>query len=179
MAVTHDSYEAAVLGYAIAMLAGSATFRTLVGAATDAAAKAFIIEVDGGEELEAGVGKAIACDGSTLTFANSDGKITKAYAQVASLVFPAEQVAVGWERREGEVAIAIVMPATSGDKPHERTVRALNVLGAIRSELRSQLGAAGKLAAGSVDCALRPIPESTGALRGCQQGILTIRWRNH
>lgn len=172
MSVAYTSYEAAVVGYAIAMLVGSATFRQLVGADTPTQAKAFVIEFDGGDPREVGAAKAIASDGSTM-------EIRPPYAQVASTEFDADDTqAYGWVKRSGEVQIAITMPAVAGDTPAERIRRALNIIGGIRADIEGQFGQAGTLALGSVASRLMPLPDETGALRGTTAGQLTIHWRN-
>ena len=173
MTVPYSSYEAAVIDYAIAMLCGAATFRTLVGAADAAAARGRVIEFDGGDPAEAGSDKAIAADGSSFT-------IAPPYAQVAAMQFPTDdEVAIGWTKRTGDVLIAVVLPPTAGHKPPERPRNALNLLGAIRDEIEAQFGQAGKLANGHVELELKPIPDGAGASRGTMSGLLTIHWRNH
>lgn len=172
MTVTYDSYEAAVVGYAIEMLAGSATFRTLVGAATPTLAKARIIEFDGGDPYVVGQANAKAADGSTFT-------IAPPWAQVASTEFISDDTtALGWIRRSGQVEIAVTMPTVAGDTPAERVRRSLNILGGIRADIEAQFGTAGKLALGYVTTTALPLPDDTGALRGTTAGKLTISWRN-
>lgn len=172
MSVTYDSYEAAVVGYAIAMLCGSATFRTLVGAANPTAAQARVIEFDGGNPYEVGQAQARAADGSTFT-------VAPPYAQVAATDFSSDDTtALGWVRRNGTVEIAITFPPVANDTPAERVRRTLNLLGLIRAEIEAQFGTAGKLALGFVGTQLMPLPDDTGALRGTTAGKLTITWRN-
>lgn len=172
MTVAYTSYEAAVVGYAIAMLCGSATFRTLVGAADATAALGRVIEFDGGDPAEAGDGKAIAANGVAFT-------IAPPYAQVASMSFPTDdEQATGWTKRDGAVSIAIVLAPTAGHKAPERPRNALNILGAIRDEIDAQFGTTGKLARGHADLELKPLPDGAGASRGTMSGLLTIHWRN-
>lgn len=172
MTVTYDSYEAAVVGYAIDMLCGAATFRTLVGAANPTAAKARVIEFDGGDPYIVGQAQAKAADGSTFT-------VAPPYAQVASTDFSSDDTtAMGWVRRNGAVEIALTFAPVAGDTPAERVRRSLNLLGQIRAEIEAQFGTAGKLALGYVSTQLLPLPDDTGALRGTTAGKLTITWRN-
>lgn len=171
-AVPYTSYEAAVIGYAIAMVAGSAAFRTLVGAADAMAALGFIVEFDGGDQAEAGEGQAIAANGVAFD-------MTPPYAQVASMSFPTDdEQAFGWTKREGAVLVAIVIPPTTGHTAPERTRNALNVLGTIRNEIEAQFGQSGKLARGRAELEIKPLPDSSGASRGTTSGIITITWRN-
>ena len=172
MTVGYTSYESAAIGFAIAMLTGSATFQSLVGATTATAALARVVEFDGGDPKEVGSTKAIAADGSTFL-------ITPPYAQVASQKFPADSSqALGWTKRMGEISIALVLPAMAADTPPERIRRALNTLGAIRLEIEAQFGQVGKLGSGDVSLELLPLPDDTGALRGTTAGTITISWRN-
>ena len=172
MSVPYSSYEAAVVGHAIAMVAGSAAFRTLVGAADATAALGFIIEYDGGDPAEAGDRQAIAANGVPFDQAPP-------FAQVASMQFPTDdEQAFGWIKREGAVLVAIVIPPTPGHTAPERTRNALNVLGTIRDELDAQFGQAGKLARGRAELELQPLPDGAGASRGTTSGIITIHWRN-
>ena len=172
MTVTYDSYEAAVVGYSIDMLCGSATWRTIVAAATPALAKARVIEFDGGDPYEVGQNQAKAADGSTFT-------VAPPYAQVATTAFDADDTtALGWVKRSGQVEIAITFAPVAGDTPAERVRRTLNLLGQIRAEIEAQFGTAGKLALGYVTTQLMPLPDDTGALRGTTAGKLTIHWRN-
>lgn len=173
MSVGYTSYEAAVIGYAIAMVCGSATFRTLVGAADATAALGRVIEFDGGDAAEAGSDKAIAANGTPFT-------IAPPYAQVASMVFPTDdEQATDWTKRDGTVLVAIVIPPTTGHKAPERPRNALNILGTIRAEIEAQFGQAGKLARGKAELEMKPLPDGAGAARGTTSGIITITWRNY
>jgi len=172
MTVPYTSYEAAVIGYAIAMVAGSAAFRTLVGAADTTAALGFIVEFDGGDPAEAGDGQAIAANGVAFD-------MTPPFAQVASMQYPTDdEQAIGWIKREGAVLVAIVIPPTAGHTAPERTRNALNVLGTIRDDIDAQFGTAGKLARGRAELELQPLPDGAGASRGTTSGVITIHWRN-
>ena len=173
MTVGYTSYQAAVIGHAINMLVGCAAFRTLVGAATEAAARGFIIEFDGGDPAEAGTDKAIAANGVAFT-------LTPPYAQIASMDFPADdESATNWLRRNGVVQIAFVLPPTTGHTAPERQRNALNLLGTICDELNAQYGQPNKLGTGAASLTLKPLPDGAGANRGTTSGIITLTWRNH
>lgn len=173
--VTYQSYEAAALGFGIAMLAGSATFQTLVGATDALTALSKIIEHDGGTpSSQAGVaGKAKACDGTSFTLAGAS------WAQVAQTTVPGDStVATGWTKRSGEIRIALVIKPTASHTPPERTRNAANITGLVRDEIEAQLGQPGKLALADVSYELMPLPDATGSMAGYTSGLVTITWRN-
>jgi hypothetical protein len=172
MSVDYLSYESAVIGYAIAMVAGSAAFRGLVAADDEAGARARIVEFDGGSGDEAGDGMAIAASG--VLFA-----MDPPFAQVASMEFPTDdEQATGWIKRQGVVMAAITIPPTAGHSAPERMRHALNVLGAIRADIDAQFGQTGKLGRGRAELEMQPLPDAAGASRGTITGIISIHWRN-
>ena len=153
---------------AITMLAASATLQALLGVGTAAAAKARIVEWDGGDPP----GKVTATDGSVFTLAPP-------YAQITTRVFTEDNaVAFGWTKRTGELEIAIIVPLTTADTPPERIRRCTNAVGGIAADITAQFGTANCLAAGEAVPAIAPLPEETGPLRGATVGTIALTWRN-
>lgn len=136
MPVTADSYEAKAIEIAANMLAASASFRAAVGAATAAAAKAFIVETNSGAEVdgETGIGKAM--DGSDIDL------VEPPYAILG--LEPGLDVdagAVGYPDYTINVLLRLVMPRTAtGQTPAESARAAWNLTGAVRAEMQAQVG---------------------------------------
>ena len=172
MPVTADSYEAKVVEFAITMLAGSATFRALVGAATPALAKAFIIESWGGNPPNTGGrGKFTATENSQKTFAPP-------FALVHASEMDTELAGTTSYDYSGTVAIEIHMPRQTGsDTPPETFRRGRNTMGAIRDEIAAQFGATNCLATGSTSSAGPTLPDQTAADGNALIGDITINWQ--
>lgn len=169
---TFSSYEAQVINTGLQMLINSATFRTLVGAANPTAAQDYVILGDGGQtddgQAQAGTGAAIP--------------VGSAHACLGAVRFPVEgpYPTDTYERRTGDLLILIYVPPLPGSTPAERYVRALNLLGAIRTELRAQQGSAVGFAHVGVSAQLYPVHDDPAVpYRGEYVGELTLSWRNY
>jgi len=144
MTVTADSYEAAAIELAIAMLAGSATFRSLVGAATAADAQAFVVETHSGTPGQnAGrLGNGLAMNGASIDLSKPT------YAIIGLDPGLDTQVGgVGFYDYEFSLGIRLVLPRSAADlTPAESTRQAWNRTGLIRAEMQAQVGGASALA---------------------------------
>jgi hypothetical protein len=150
--VSPTSYEALVIDYAAAMLAGSTTFRTLVGAANAAAARAYIVETENGSAK------------------------SKPYALVHSESFKSDWLAHGVYGRSGEVIAIIHTANTANDTAPEIHRRLRNIGGAIRDEMLALQGTAGCLSHVTIDVEGPIRRDETGADAGTAQILLTIKW---
>lgn len=177
MSVPYTSYEAQVIQAIITMVATSATFQTLTSTVTPAAAKAYIIELDGGDEDEVtgGTGRSTACDNSTLN------RLTAAcWAHVCERppeLNPESHAWLTWSR-SGEITVRIWSRRTTSDTPPERRRRMMNIIGSIRADLEALFTAAGCLPAGQITSRLEALPDDTGYARDLDSGLLTIHWRS-
>jgi hypothetical protein len=170
----YTSFEAQAIQAAITMLSGSATFRTLVGAADAAAALASIIEHDGGSPLDNGAdGIAKSCNGTAITLATAPFAIL-----VQGEIDADADQAYGWQRLSGKIDVWIHVPTITGLAIQERTRRAWNLSGAIREEMRAQIGSTGCLALCAITAGTMPLPDDVGAEAGGIAAHLTIDWRN-
>ncbi|MBA3685240.1 MAG: hypothetical protein H0W72_08370 [Planctomycetes bacterium] len=160
MTVDYTSDEARTIELWIAMLAGSATWKALVGAGTAATAKARILESDGGSNPE--------LDGVATNVLGEQIEITAspflAFALVHADEFPAEERALNCERRTGEIRTRVYCPIVSDDTAPERFRRTRNSAGLIRSECRALFGTTGCLMRGSITLAGPWLPDDTGWL---------------
>ncbi len=155
MTVTADSYESKSIELAIAMLAGSATFRALVGVMTTDEAKAFIIETYGGNpgQTAGRMGKAMATTGTMIDLA------TQPHALVGLGVEPGGGVStqvggVGYYDYEFAIGVRLVMPRAMQDNtPAEASRLAWNRTGLIRSEMLAQVGGTNALADAEIESA--------------------------
>jgi hypothetical protein len=154
---------------AITMLAGSATFRTLVGAATPTLALAKIVEEWGGTpKLAGGQGKAIACDNSAFT-------ATPPYAIVRVPEIQTELIGVGFYRYHGEVGILIFQARKlTGETPPESMRRAANIADGDPRRDPAQFGATGCFATASCSIIGPGLPDDAGADADALQAHLTI-----
>lgn len=136
MPVTADSYEAKAIEIAANMLAASASFRAAVGAATAAAAKAFIIETDSGVEVDGKTGIGTAMDGSDIDIA------APPYAVLG--LEPGVEVdagAVGYPDYTTSILVRLVLARVgAGQTPAEGARAAWNLAGAVRAEMQAQVG---------------------------------------
>jgi hypothetical protein len=167
--VAYTSYKASATFAAITMVAGSATFQTLVAAASATLAKAKIVEEWGGTpKLAGGEGKAIACDNSGFT-------ATPPYAIVRVPEIRTELVGVGFYRFYGEVEILLLQARKlTGETPPESMRRAANIADAIRAEINAQFGATSCFATGSCSIIGPGLPDDAGADADALQAHLTI-----
>ncbi len=152
MTVSPTSYEALVIDYAAAMLAGSATFQTLVSAGSASAARAYIVET------ENGTAKA------------------KPYALVHAEAFKSEFIAQGVYGRSGEIICIIHVANTANDTAPEIHRRLRNTGGAIRAEMLALQGGSGYLSHVTIDVDGPVRRDDTGADNSTAQILLTIRW---
>lgn len=164
MPVTSTSYEAQVSAALVAMLAGSATFRALVGAADSTAARAFIVEDFGGEELR-------AVDGSTINTAGS-------WATVRLLKTRRVERALYTFGHEGDALVAIHCAAVANDTPAEAMRRARNAQGTIAADMTALLGTVGALLFALFDPDEVILTSATGAEAGVHFCPIAASWRD-
>lgn len=171
MTVTYDSYLAKVVEYAITMLAGSATFRTLVAAASPTAAKSWIVESWGGDPATAGLaGKAKAVDGTAFV-------AVPPFAHVHSPGMDPASAGIGVFTYTGEVFIGLLQARKlTGETPAEQFRRARNIGDAIRAEIQAQFGGTGVLAQGVVTIDGPEMPDATSADGDALLVNLVISW---
>lgn len=139
MPVAYEGYWAKSIEAAINLIAGSATFRSLVSAADAAAAKASIVEIDGGAEAEGGT-TCVNCLGTTFTRGTA-----VLWAQVASEApeFPRE-----WAAPQTIVS-SVTIPLSFTWRPagitlrHELLRYVLSKSGLIAAEMEAQQGGTG------------------------------------
>jgi hypothetical protein len=136
MTVTADSYEAKAIAIAANMLAASTSFRTAVGAATAAAAKAFIVETYSGGEVDGKTGIGTAMDGSDLTLA------TPPYAEIGlDPGLDTEHGSGGYVDYSFALIVRLVLArAGTGQTPPEGSRAAWNLAGKVRAEMQAQVG---------------------------------------
>lgn len=136
MPVTADSYEAKAIAIAANMLAACASFRTAVGAATAAAAKAFIVETYSGAEVDGETGIGTAMDGSDINLA------TPPYAVIGlEPGLDTEHGSGGYVDYDYTLVVRLVMAkAGTGQTPPEGARAAWNLAGTVRAELQAQVG---------------------------------------
>lgn len=135
MVVTADFYNSKVSEALVQQLADCAAFRTLVGAANATAAKAFIIEDDGGDP-ETGAAGSQASENSTVN------AVTGSFAVVR--LTSGERVdrggmTFGWEH---EADIDLIIRPTNGDSAPEAFRRARNVAGSVMEQFQALFGTA-------------------------------------
>ncbi len=173
-ATTPTGYEAATLDLAIEMLAQSATFRTLVGAATPALARGFIVNGWGGDPVTAnGKGKTTMADGGVIT------RPTK-YAIVAAVpdTFRRTQIGLREWSHSGQIRIVVQDELQANESAESITVRGRNNMGAIATEIEAQFGTAGRLLGGDLLTSGPSLPDATGSKRGTYDFMITIDWRD-
>jgi hypothetical protein len=136
MPVTADSYEAKAIAIAANMLAASTSFRTAVGAATAAAAKAFIVETYSGGEVDGSSGIGKAMDGSNINLA------TPPYAIIGlDPGLDTEHGSGGYVDYDYALIVRLVMAkAGTGQTPAEGSRAAWNLGGLARAEMQAQVG---------------------------------------
>lgn len=144
MTITADSYESTAIQNAISMLAGSATFRALVGVATADEAKAFIVETHSGapgqNSGKLGTGQAVT--GASIDLAKPTYGIVGMDPGLDTQVG-----GVGYVDYEFSIGIRLVLPRVAADlSPAEVTRQAWNKTGLIRSEMQALVGGANALA---------------------------------
>jgi hypothetical protein len=170
MPIAATSYEAQVSAAMLNMLAASATFQTLTGAASAAAARAFLIEDDGGQITQ---GK--ACDGTAL-----NAGVT--YFVVRTGPLRRVDRAFNTYGAEGEVGILGVLARIGNESDTDALRRARNAQGGIRADLEAMFGTivngAAALVAGRFDGPPPEITDTTGPLRGRIYLFLDLAWRD-
>ena len=173
-ATTPTSYEASTIDLAIEMLAQSATFRTLVGAASAALARGYIVNGWGGDPVTAGgKGKTTMADGSVITRPNK-------YAIVAPAPDTFRRVQIGlreWSH-SGQIRIVVQDELLPSESAEAVTVRGRNTMGEIATELEAQFGTAGRLLGGDLSPSGPSLPDMTGSKRGTYDFMITIDWRD-
>ena len=170
--VAPTSYEANTVDLAIEMLAQSATFRTLTGAANAAAARGFIVNGHGGDPQQNGAqGKTTMADGTQVTRPAN-------YAIVSSEDFQRERIAFVEYAHSGVIQVIVIATTTGGDTPADIMVRGRNVMGAIAAEIETQFGQSGRLLAGHVETHGPSLPETTGSGRGTYDFLIDLHWQD-
>lgn len=171
MPVTHDSYESKVSEAAVALLAGCASFRTLTGSASVAAAKGKILEDWGGRDDSAAGLNFRASDGTSLSIAAT-------FAAVRVTDTQTEQRAQGTWGRRGTVLAVVFLRGESTDAPGEAFRRARNAQGSIRAEMEAQIGGATTFAWADIRAEQIVQDDDTGCFRNFYQIPLSIEWRD-
>lgn len=165
MTVTSDSYESKVSEAVVAMLANSATFRTLVGAGSAAAALAFIVEDIGGKD-----GKAI--DGTVISLAGN-------YAICGIGPVEEELRAVNTYGHSGVAGVKIMFAVDLTEDPDDRFRAGRNTQGKIKEEMRALFGTSNSyLTAGTIVSEQIELTEATGKNRFHLNLNLVINWRD-
>lgn len=144
MTVAAESYEAKALELAINMLCASASFQALVGAASAAAARAFVVETTSGAPADTNgkLGKGFATTGAELDLAVPPYAIVGLEPGVART-----RGGVGYFDYDFSVVIRLVfVRRISGDAPPDSGRRAWNVTGQITDQINAQVGGADALA---------------------------------
>lgn len=176
MTVAAESYEAKALELAIAMLCGSATFRTLVDAASSDAAKARVIETYGGAPSQnAGrLGKGIATDGTAVDL---DVDQYAVVGLIPDSGLSTDAGGVGYYDYEFTIGIRLVMNRSIDTLTAAESARnAWNVTGKISAEMLALVGGANALA----DCEIQstgPFMDEDGVHRDRIISELTITAR--
>lgn len=167
MTIAAAGYESKAIDRAIAMVAGSASWRTFVGAADAAAAKAFIVDTWSGY---ADHGQAVACNGTTLDPEAPWAMVSHGQLQTA-------ERGVQTFDYDGSVTVTVSIPTTAGDDAAELIQRARNLLGSMRDEIQAQFGATDCLARGTTASEPPALVNETTERRDYVEGIITITYR--
>ncbi len=169
MTVGYTSYKATATQAGITMLAGSATFQTLVGAASATLAKAKIVEEWGGTPvLAGGQGKAVASDLSAFT-------ATPPFAILRNAELITERIGVGIIAYRGTISLLLLQARRlTGETAPETLRRAANIADAIRAEIQAQFGTSGCFAEGACSIHGPGLPDETGADADAIEAIITI-----
>jgi hypothetical protein len=138
MPVSYEGYWATSIEAAIKLLAGSATFRTLTATADAAAAKALIVEIDGGAEAETSP-TIVACTGAS--FARSVALWGHVAADVPE--FSSEWNAPQTITHNVTIPIALYWRVSGITLKHELLRYVLSKTGLIAGEIEAQQGGAG------------------------------------
>ena len=168
MSVAPVSEEAFISAALVQALCACPSFQARCGVPTDAAARAFVVEGDGG----------VADDGFVLGVDGDRIDLAGVVAAVVGTVFPSEPTGrtPGVQRREGEATILLGLPPTPGDTPADAYRRALNDAGAIRRELRDQALTAGVPPLWGIGLTLGEVEPATGVQAGRYLVVLTVTW---
>lgn len=176
MPVSYTSPEAQTLQLLENLPLNSATFRSVVSAADVAAAKAKLVSLWGGRAKDAGgEGKAIALDGSTLSFPCAHGQLKHGE-------FPVDATdAWRTHQRRGNAMLLLYWARDTDHTPAEVSRDGLNKLGAIATEMRNLLGSSENYPAdGEIYLAGPPeVPElEHGAdWSAYVRGLIIIAWK--
>lgn len=138
MTVTADSYESKALELAINMLCASASFQALTGAASAAAARAFVVETDSGapQDVNGEIGAGIAASGAELDLAVPPYAIVGLEPGVARSLG-----GVGYFDYEFGIVIRLILARRAdGETPPDSSRRAWNVTGQITDQINAQVG---------------------------------------
>jgi hypothetical protein len=173
-ATTPTSYAAWTVQYAIAMLAASATFQTLVGAANETEALAFIVNGWGGDPQTAGgQGKTTMADGTVKDRPTSYGLVSP-----EDPVVRRTGIAFRSSSYSGRIQVFIVAAVQANETAESVTVRGRNLLDAIAADIDAQFGSVGKLLAGDLEVSGPSLPDAVGSKRATFDGQITIDWRD-
>lgn len=180
--ISPTSYEAYVFDAVITMLAASATFRTLVGAVDSAGARKFIVESDGGTDLDnlavenrrTGKLRITACDDSTFQVKTPlDQAFAKIHSDEPDQPY---ELAVGYFGHKGTMMIGVVVPFTASDSAPSRLRREKNRMGAIKTEMEAQIGSANCLQRCTITAKGPAIGGDTGVWRESMTFGFSIEW---
>lgn len=174
MSTPSTSYEALAFDLGVAHLTNSATWQALLGVSTDTAARARVVEGDGGIPADHD-----PADGDPQATAGDDSvfDLVPPFAVAAGEVEPPEPAGTGVFTRRGRVLFTIVLPRRlPGETPPAALRRARNVLGDIRQECEAAFGATGRLATGTAALEGPFLPDEIGSDRDALFGIITLTW---
>lgn len=171
---TYDSYEAKVAETTVALVAQSATFQTLVGAINATAARAFIVENEGGLQSENadpdGKDQAIAVDGTAI-----DTKTAHAFVD-AGEVNQEPGVVFSYRPHNGLAIVRIVIPATANDEPSWRRRRVLNTLGGIKADMVAVQGTGSYFINMGIETVITRTADDGDSRQKTEEGELLITW---
>ncbi len=174
--VTYVSYEAAAVGYAIAMLTSSQTFVGLASALS-LGGNDIVIESTGGLKTATGtpLTQVVAISGNTIQVPRGTPPTTP-FAVVHSEDFITELIALNTNGYHGDIEVDLYLPMVAGDAPGEVLRRVRNVAGMIRSEVDALWGGAGFLLKGHAELVSASILDPTTDLAGYCQAVIMMHW---
>ena len=173
-AVAAAGYLAKVSEAIVQMLADSATFQTLVGAANAAAAKTRIVEDDAGRSDDEG-GVSTAVDGSTFNPATTNWGVVMLGDEN-----PREERALRTTGRSGSFSIMLIIrPSDPTDDPASAKRRARNTASAVADGVQALFGAStSRICGGSCVVSSCSKADAIRSLAGAYVAILDGTWRD-
>jgi hypothetical protein len=135
------------------------------------AAKAFVIELDGGTPGRA------AGQGSAITTANTTLKLVPPYAIVGAEPLDEQLAGIRSSDYSGPAVIDLRLPRKIGaETPPESLRRGKNTIGAIRAQCAARYGSSGCLGTGTATSEGPFLPDETGSQAEEMTGGITLNW---